>query len=84
MPAEAKLTREQVRAKNKETLLEVINNNSISEDQKQYAVDSMNAMVDAAEREASAELLLVQRLSGCGGEHFRRNGGCGHQPGGDQ
>ena len=27
--AEAKLTREQVRAKNKETLLEVINNNSI-------------------------------------------------------
>ena len=56
--AEAKLTREQVRAKNKETLLEVINNNSISEDQKQYAVDSMNAMVDAAEREASAELLL--------------------------
>ncbi|MFQ9395414.1 MAG: SpoIIIAH-like family protein [Lachnospiraceae bacterium] len=43
---------------NKETLLEVINNNSISEDQKQYAVDSMNAMVDAAEREASAELLL--------------------------
>ena len=56
--AEAKLTREQVRAKNKETLLEVINNNSISEDQKQYAVDSMNAMVDGAEREASAELLL--------------------------
>lgn len=56
--AEAKLTREQVRAKNKETLLEVINNDSISTDQKQYAVDSMNAMVDAAEREASAELLL--------------------------
>ena len=56
--AETKLTREQVRAKNKETLLEVINNDSISEDQKQYAVDSMNAMVDAAEREASAELLL--------------------------
>lgn len=56
--AEAKLSREQVRAKNKETLLEVINNGSISADQKQYAVDSMNAMVDAAEREASAELLL--------------------------
>lgn len=56
--AEAKLSREQVRAKNKETLLEVINNENISEDQKQYAVDSMNAMVDTAEREASAELLL--------------------------
>ena len=47
--AEAKLTREQVRAKNKETLLEVINNDSISTDQKRYALDSMNAMVDAAE-----------------------------------
>lgn len=56
--AEAKLSREQVRAKNKETLLEVINNENISSDQKQYAVDSMNAMVDTAEREAAAELLL--------------------------
>ena len=58
MPRRRSLRENRFRAKNKETLLEVINNNSISEDQKQYAVDSMNAMVDAAEREASAELLL--------------------------
>lgn len=56
--AEAKLTREQVRAKNKETLLEVINNESISDTEKEQAVSSMNAMTDIAEREAAAELLL--------------------------
>lgn len=56
--AEAKLSREQVRAKNKETLLEVINNENISEDQKQSAIDSMTSMTDVAEREAAAELLL--------------------------
>ncbi len=56
--AEAKLTREQVRAKNKETLLQVINNENISEAQKQAAIDSMTNMTDVAEREAAAELLL--------------------------
>lgn len=59
--AEAKLSREQVRAKNKETLLEVINNENISEEQKQSAIDSMNSMTDVAEREAAAELLLDSR-----------------------
>lgn len=56
--AEAKLSREQVRAKNKETLLEVINNENITEEQKQSAIDSMTAMTDQAEKEAAAELLL--------------------------
>lgn len=56
--AEAKLSREQVRAKNKETLLEVINNENITEEQKQSAIDSMTSMTDVAEREAAAELLL--------------------------
>ncbi len=56
--AEAKLTREQVRAKNKETLLEVINNENIAKEQKQSAIDSMNQMTDLAEKEAAAELLL--------------------------
>jgi len=59
--AEAKLSREQVRAKNKETLLEVINNENISEEQKQAAIDSMNAMTEIAEREAAAELLLESK-----------------------
>ena len=56
--AEAKLTREQLRSKNKETLLEVINNTNISDAQKQEAVDSMVELTDIAEREAAAEILL--------------------------
>lgn len=54
----AKLNREQVRAKSKETLLEIINNGNIAEDQKQNAVTSMNEMALIAEKEAAAELLL--------------------------
>ena len=56
--AEAKLTREQLRSKNKETLLEVINNTNISDAQKQKAIDSMVELTDIAEREAAAEILL--------------------------
>ena len=56
--AEAKLTREQLRSKNKETLLEVINNTNISDAQKQEAIDSMVELTDIAEREAVAEILL--------------------------
>ena len=56
--AEAKLTREQLRSKNKETLLEVINNANISDAQKQEAIDSMVELTDIAEREAAAEILL--------------------------
>ena len=56
--AEAKLTREQLRSKNKETLLEVINYTNISDAQKQEAIDSMVELTDIAEREAAAEILL--------------------------
>lgn len=56
--AEAKLTREQVRSKNKETLLEVINNANISDTQKQEAINSMIALTDVSERELAAEMLL--------------------------
>lgn len=56
--AAAKLNREQVRAKSKETLLEVINNTNISDDQKQDAVTAMTSMAQIAEKEAAAELLL--------------------------
>lgn len=56
--AAAKLNREQVRAKSKETLLEVINNTSIEEAQKQDAIAAMTNMAQTAEREAAAELLL--------------------------
>ena len=56
--AQVKLNREQVRSKNKETLLEIINNTSIAEAQKQDAIDSMIQMTDVAERENAAEILL--------------------------
>ena len=56
--AQMKLNREQIRSKNKETLLEIINNAGIDETQKQAAVDQMVTMTDIAEREAAAEMLL--------------------------
>ncbi len=56
--AEMKLNREQIRSKNKETLLEVINNAGITEQQKQAAVDAMVQITNIAEREAAAEMLL--------------------------
>lgn len=54
----AKLQKEQTRAQNKETLLNIINNANITETQKQEAVDSMITMTDIAEKETAAEILL--------------------------
>ena len=59
--ASAKLNREQVRAKNKETLLEIINNDNIGEDQKQNAISTMTEMTQVAEKESAAELLLESK-----------------------
>ena len=56
--AGAKLLKEQTRAQNKETLLEIINNESLTEAAKQEAIDSMVAMTDVAEKETAAEMLL--------------------------
>ena len=52
----ARLLKEQTRAKNKETLLEIINNANIAENQKQEAVDEMIALTDLTERETAAEI----------------------------
>lgn len=56
--AGAKLLKEQTRAQNKETLLEIINNESLTETAKQEAIDSMVAMTNVAEKETAAEMLL--------------------------
>ncbi len=56
--SDAKLLKEQTRARNKETLLEIINSAGISDEQKQAAVDSMVEMTAIAEKEAAAEILL--------------------------
>lgn len=59
--AEAKVTREQVRAKNKESLMEIINNENLSDEQKQEAVNQMIEMTDLAEKEAAAETMLSSK-----------------------
>ena len=59
--AEAKVTREQVRAKNKETLLEIIDNANLSDEQKQDAIDQMIAMTELAEKEAAVETMLASK-----------------------
>lgn len=56
--AEMKLNREQIRSKNKETLLEIVNNTNVTDEQKQTAIDEMIALTDIAERESAAEMLL--------------------------
>lgn len=59
--AEAKVTREQVRAKNKETLQQIIDSENLSEEQKQDAVNQMVAMTDLAEKEVAAETILASK-----------------------
>ena len=56
--AAVKLNREQIRAKNQEALLEIINNGNLSDKTKQDAVDKMVLMTSWAEKEADAEMLL--------------------------
>lgn len=56
--ATVQLNREQVRAKNKETLNSIINNTNIAEAAKQEAIQNMIAMTAVAEKENAAETLL--------------------------
>ncbi len=56
--SEAKLLKEQTRARNKETLMEIINSSGLTDAQKQDAVDAMVEMTEIAEKEAAAEILL--------------------------
>ena len=56
--AQARLDREQTRSQNKETLLSIINNTQLSEDERQGAIKSMVDMTDSVEKEGAAELLL--------------------------
>lgn len=56
--AGAKLIKEQTRAKNKETLMEIINNEAVTDKEKQSAINTMIHMTSVAEKEAAAEVLL--------------------------
>ena len=56
--ANVQLSREQIRAKNKETLNNIINNANIEEAAKQEAIQNMISMTAVAEKENAAETLL--------------------------
>lgn len=54
----ARLAKEQTRTQNKESLLQIINNENVTESGKQEAIDSMVRMTEIAEKETAAEILL--------------------------
>ena len=54
----AKLNREQTRAKNKEILMDMLGDDTLSETQKQEAIDVLLEMTEISEKEQAAELLL--------------------------
>lgn len=59
--SEAKLNREQNRSKAKELLLEIINNENLSEDAKKDAVSKMLTMTENMEKESAAETQLAAK-----------------------
>lgn len=59
--ANVQLSREQVRAKNKETLMNLINSTEIEESAKQQAIQDMIALTEVAEKENAAETLLMAK-----------------------
>lgn len=54
----AKLSREQSRAKNKETLMSIINNDKIASKDKKSAIDQVAQLTKDAQLESAAELML--------------------------
>ena len=59
--ANVQLSREQVRAKNKEALMELINSAGIEEAAKQQAIQDMITLTEVAEKENAAETLLMAK-----------------------
>ncbi|MBD5551593.1 MAG: SpoIIIAH-like family protein [Lachnospiraceae bacterium] len=57
----ARLMKEQTRAENKAALMEIINSDTIANDQKQIALNSIVGLTETAEKEMSAEILLDAR-----------------------
>lgn len=59
--AQAKVSREQIRAQNKETLQGIIDNTTISEEEKQDAVAQMVLMTQLSEQEVAIETLMASK-----------------------
>ena len=56
--ADMKMSRQTMRSKNQESLLEIVNNKNISDEQKQNAIDEMVKITQTAEKENNAEIML--------------------------
>ena len=54
----AKLSREQTRAKNKETLMEIVNNETLNSADKKAAVQEVAEITENAQKESDAEMML--------------------------
>lgn len=59
--ANVQMSREQVRSKNKETLMNLINSTSIEEGAKQQAISDMITLTEIAEKENATETLLMAK-----------------------
>ena len=59
--AQAKLSREQVRAQNKETLQALIDNTNISEEEKKDAIAQMLQLTQLSEQEVAVETLMASK-----------------------
>ena len=59
--SQAKVSREQVRSKNKETLQNIIDKKNLSAEEKEKAVNQMVQMTETAEKESAAESLLAAK-----------------------
>lgn len=59
--AQAKVSREQMRAQNKETLQGIIDNASISEEEKQDAITEMIRITQLSEQEVAIETLMASK-----------------------
>lgn len=59
--AQAKINREQVRAKSKETLQSIIDNESLTEEEKSVAVSALVTMTELSEKESAIESLLASK-----------------------
>ena len=59
--AQAKVSREQVRAQNKETLQAIIDNTNISDEEKQSAIAQMVQMTTISEQEIQIETLMASK-----------------------
>ena len=58
---EAKLSREQTRAKNKETLTSLVNNKNVTNEQKEKAMNEIMKMTEINEKETATENLLAAK-----------------------